>query len=315
MVPYARGRSIPSVSGSESRTCRSCRAGNPRQMPTGSNGFSEMGRLAVSPRPIMRDSRRCSSTLGPRYTWRALPRRWPKGSGARAKSSRRALRVRPSTGCARRRLVFPDDADDHSLHDDVALVEAERLQVLIGRLQPDPPARFPVETLDRGALSMDQRDHRLAGVGLVPLLDHDVIAILDVLVDHRVPANLQDVAASASREQLVWDRDGFVAGHGLDWRSRRDESQQRQLRRAGLALGWNDLDRAALVMRPPDVPFALEVGEVFVHGGQRLEPELAGDLLEARSVPLFFDVFRDVIEDLALAPRDRHAGSRRFTEP
>src|SRR2546425_4322607 len=35
-------------------------------------------------------------------------------------------------------------------------------------------------------------------------LFRSVIAVLDVLVDHRVAANLQDVAASAPRQQLVW---------------------------------------------------------------------------------------------------------------
>src|SRR5207249_5409930 len=136
------------------------------------------------------------------------------------------------------------------------------------------------------------RDRNVTGVQtcalpiLIPLLDYDVIAVLDVLVDHRVAANLQDVAASAPRQQLVWYGECFVAGHSLDRGSGRDKSQQRQLRRAGLALGRNDLDRSALVVRSPDVPFALEVGEVFVDGGQGLEPKLSGDLLEARSVPL-----------------------------
>src|SRR2546425_11530214 len=70
-------------------------------------------------------------------------------------------------------------------------------------------------------------------------LFRSVIAVLDVLVDHRVAANLQDVAASAPRQQLVWYGECFVAGHSLDRGSGRDKSQQRQLCRAGLALGRN----------------------------------------------------------------------------
>jgi len=57
-------------------------------------------------------------------------------------------------------------------------------------------------------------------------------------------------------------------------------------------------------MRAPDVPFALEVGQVLVDCGQRLEPKLAGDLLKAGGVPLFLELFRDEVEDLALAPED-----------
>src|SRR5437667_17829 len=188
-------------------------------MPSGSNGFLETVRQVTS--LILRGWRRCCSTPGRPFTWRESPRPSPKGSAARVKLWRRAPRARPSIGCGKRRLVFPDDPDHHSLDDDIPLVETQRLERIVGRLQPDPPTGFAVEAFHRGALSMDQCDHGLAGVGLI----------------------------------------------------------------------------------------------VFVDRGQRLEPELAGDLLEARGVPLFLEVFRDVIEDLALAPRDRHTGSRRFTEP
>src|SRR5439155_847433 len=80
-----------------------------------------------------------------------------------------------SIGCARRRLVFPDDPDHHSLHDDIALVEPQRLQRVVGRLQPDPPAGLAVEALHRGALSMDERNDGLAGIGLVAFLNDDVV--------------------------------------------------------------------------------------------------------------------------------------------
>src|SRR2546422_5355307 len=62
-----------------------------------------------------------------------------------------------SIGCAKRPLVFPDDADDHALHDDVALVEPQGRQRVVGRLQPDPPAGLAVKAFDRGAFSMDER--------------------------------------------------------------------------------------------------------------------------------------------------------------
>src|SRR5262245_16442991 len=253
----------------------------------------------------------------PRSTSRASRARWPKASGARAKSSLLAPRARRWTVSVKRRrgLVFPDDADDDALHDDVALVEAQRLQRVVGGLQPDPPTGLAVESLDRGAFSVDERDHRLAGVGLVSLLNDDIVAVLDVLVDHRVAANLQDIAATAPGQELVGYRDGLVAGHGFDGGTGGDEPEQRQLGRAGLALGGHDLDRGTLIVGAPDVALALEIREMLVHRGQRLEPKLAGDFLEARGVPLLSEVFRNEVEDLALAPRDRHTGSRRFTEP
>src|SRR6266850_7767485 len=100
--------------------------------------------------------------------------RWRKESVAHARSWLRARRARPSIGYGKRPLVFPDDADDDPLHDDIALIQAQRLHRVVRRLQPDPPAGFAIETFHRGALSMDQRDHGLAGVGLVPFLNDDV---------------------------------------------------------------------------------------------------------------------------------------------
>src|SRR6266436_5146768 len=98
--------------------------------------------------------------------WRESQVRWAKGSAAPAKLWRPARHAPRSIGCAKRRLVFPDDADDHSLHDDVALVEPQRLERVVGWLEPDPPTGLAVEALHGGALSMDERNDGLAGVGL-----------------------------------------------------------------------------------------------------------------------------------------------------
>src|SRR5919108_1664651 len=242
------------------------------------NGSSEFWETEAE---IRRDWQRCCSMRERRSTWPESPARWRKGSGARARSWRRARRAPHSIDYAKRRLVFPDDADHHALHDHVALVETQRLQVLVGGLQPDPAAGLAVKALDRGALSMDQRDHGLAGIGLVTLLNDDVVAVLDVLVDHGVPAHLQDVAATAPRKQLIGNRDRFVVADRLDRLSGGDESEQRQLRGAGLTFRRHHLDRPTLVMRAADVPFPLQIREVLVDRGERLETELAGDLLEA----------------------------------
>jgi hypothetical protein len=59
-------------------------------------------------------------------------------------------------------------------------------------------------------------------------------------------------------------------------------------------------------MGPADVPFTFQIGEVLVHRGEGVKPELAGDFLEARSVPLGIEVSRYEVEDFALAARNRH---------
>src|SRR6266853_1087959 len=99
---------------------------------------------------------------------------------------------------------------------------------------------------------------------------------------------------------------GIVAGEGLDGVASRDVAQERQLGGAGLTLGGNDLDAAALVMIAVDVAFALEVGEVLMHRGERLESELAGDLLETGCIAVVGDVARDVVENLVLTAREWH---------
>src|SRR5687767_10026891 len=114
-----------------------------------------------------------------------------KGSAGRVKWWRRGRRVPPSTGCAKRPLVFPDDADDDALHDDVTLVDPERLHRVIRRLQPDPAAGLAVIALDRGTLTVDERDDGLPGVGLITFLNDYVVAVFDVLIDHRVAPDFE----------------------------------------------------------------------------------------------------------------------------
>src|SRR6185503_6670355 len=241
-----------------------------------------------------------------RSTWRALPPRMPRASGARGKWWRRGRRAPRSTGCARRRLVLPDDADDHALHDHITLVYAQGLHGRIGGLQPDPAPWLTIKALHGSAVAMHQGNDGLAAVGLITLLHDDEVAVLDVLVDHRLAAHLEDVTAAAPRDELVWHGNGVVTGDRFDWLAGRHETEQGQFGGPGLSLGRDDLDGPALVMRPADVAFTLQISEVLMHRGERVEAELPGDLLEARGVPLGIEVTRDKVEDLALAARNRH---------
>src|SRR5262245_31953899 len=144
-------------------TCRSCRAGSRRPMRSDS---SESWATEGAP-PTRRAWRRCCSMRARRSTSRESRRRSRRESAGRAKWLPRAPPGPRSTGCAKRRLVFPDDADDDALDDDVALVQTERLHRLVGGLEPDPAAGLAVEALDGGPFAMDERDDGLAGVGLV----------------------------------------------------------------------------------------------------------------------------------------------------
>src|SRR2546426_1124310 len=252
----------------------------------------------VWPRCCSTPARRCTSPA-----WRAATRKESRGRATRWGPAPPGRRWSASGEPA---LVLPDDADDDSLDDHVALVEAQGSHLGIRRLQPDPAAGLAVELLDGGARAVHEGDHRLSVVRLVALLDHDEIAVLDVLVDHRMAPDAEHVAAAAPRQQFVGDGDGVVPGHGFDRLAGGDEAEQRELGRPCLALGRHDLDRAALVVVAADVPFALEVGQVLVDRRERGEGELAGDFLETGSVPVAGDVAREGIEDFALATRERH---------
>src|SRR2546428_13239157 len=139
----------------------------------------------------------------------------PTAGRGHGRSSTPARVETPSSVCAAR-LVFPDDADHHALDHDVAFVDAERRHRGVGGLEPDPPAGVPIEALDRGARAVHQRDHRLAVVGLVALVDHDAVAVLDVLVDHRLTAYLQDVAPATAGDQFLVHPSGVPGAYPFD---------------------------------------------------------------------------------------------------
>src|SRR2546425_10514663 len=105
--------------------------------------------------------------------------------------------------------------------------------------------------------------------------------------------------------------DRLVPARGLNGLARRHEPEQRQLGGAGLPLGRHDFYGPALVVGAADVALTLEVGEMLVHRGQGLKPELSSDLLEARRVALGCDMAGNEVEDLALTASERHAVSRR----
>src|SRR6266702_3966915 len=229
--------------------------------------------------------RRCSSTPERRSMcqgWSGRTRRaWPR----RAKRCDRGPPARRWSASGGPALILPDDADDDSLDDHVALVETQRRHLGVSRLQPDPAAGLAIELLDGRAGAVHEGDDSLTVVGLVALLDHDEVAVLDVLVDHRIAPDAEHVAAPAPRQELIRHGERVVAA--------------------------DRLDRPPLVVVAVDVPFALEVGEVLVDRRERSEGELARDFLEAGGVPVVGDIAREVVEDFALATRERHMGPER----
>ena len=85
-----------------------------------------------------------------------------------------------------------------------------------------------VEALQRALFAADQRDHRLAGARRLARLEHDDVAVDDVVVDHRVAGDAQREALAA-RDQIRRDRDRVGSRDGLDRPARGDAAEQRDL--------------------------------------------------------------------------------------
>src|SRR5713101_844836 len=133
---------------------------------------------------------------------------------------------RPRPGRARS-LVLPHHADDDALHLHLFGIDENWLHSRVGRLEANPAARIPVEFLERYVRSAQQRDDHLAVVGGFPIFDHHEIAVADLLVDHRVAPDAEDVRVALA-DQVFRHGDRFVGGDGLDGGTSRHEAKERQ---------------------------------------------------------------------------------------
>ncbi len=103
--------------------------------------------------------------------------------------------------------------------------------------------------------------------------------------------------------------DRFVRRDRLDRQAGGDEAEERQLDRAPAGSRRHHLDRAAAVPRALDEALFLQVRQVLVHRGERREAEAATDFLETRRVPVLGDELVQVVQNLALAFRERKHSS------
>jgi hypothetical protein len=67
----------------------------------------------------------------------------------------------------------------------------------------------------------------------VLLVDDDEVTIPDLLVDHRVPANPEDVVIASTADEVFRYADRLGHLNGFDRQSSRDSAEQRERHRAG----------------------------------------------------------------------------------
>ena len=101
----------------------------------------------------------------------------------------------------------------------------------------------------------------------------------------------------------------FRDGHRLDGHAGGDVAEQRHLDGAAAGTARQQLDRAAAIPGAPDEALFLQIGEVLVDRGQRRQIEAPADFFQARRVAVLLDEFVEVVENLALAFRERLHGS------
>ena len=99
----------------------------------------------------------------------------------------------------------------------------------------------------------------------------------------------------SASDHLLRNAEGFVRFDRLDRHTGSHRAEERKLEGARGRFGWQNLDRATLVVAPLDVAFALEVREVLMDSRERVVAELLGDLLEAWRETVLLRVSREVV--------------------
>src|SRR6059058_3913336 len=146
------------------------------------------------------------------------------------------------------------------------------------------------------------------------LVHDDEVAVANLLVDHRVAADAEDEMVARAADQVLRNTDGLGHVNRLDRHACGHRAKQGQGSGPRKDLRRHELYPPTLVVGALDVPFALEVGEVFVDRGEGVIVKLGRDLLEARRVAVLLRVGREVSENLPLAFRKRHTLFRGWFE-
>jgi len=203
-------------------------------------------------------------------------------------------------------LVLPDDTHHDALDLHLSGLHDERGHGGVRGLEPHTVAGLAIEFLYGGRVAADEGHDHLPILGSVLGAYHDVVPVPDLLVDHRITLDLEDVVVSPASYHVWGDGQRLGLGNGLDRDSCRDQAEERQLDCLGPDLRLHHLDRTALVVGLPYVSFPLQIRQVLVHRCERGVVEVVRDLLEAGSVPSLTDEPVDVVEDLFLPLRQGH---------
>lgn len=240
-----------------------------------------------------------------RKLWRDGPVFDPVVSGLSAARHLDAKR-RSEAGQGRRGSgVFAQNTKDFALDGDVGGRGVDRSHLGVRGLQADHGS-FAIEALEGGVRAVDEGDDDLAFARGAGAFNQDVVAGDDVLVTHGVAADLEGEDFAVADD--VAEGDAFRGFDGFDGLAGGDAAQERQAFGAFFAAaGWEYVDGPAAVMGALEEALVLQVGDVFVHCGERTEAEAAGDLLKGWGVAVLLGEGGEEVENLFLPSRDSHA--------
>src|SRR5437867_1279604 len=122
---------------------------------------------------------------------------------------------------------FSKHANHSALHLDVTCRNHQRFHLGVGGLQADLTTGLTEEALQGSVRALKQCHHDLPVPGRSSALHEDIIAITDVIVNHRVPLYPQDedIALAAGE---VTQRKRLRVRNGLNRLSGSDTSKQRK---------------------------------------------------------------------------------------
>ncbi|MCU1250910.1 MAG: hypothetical protein JWQ49_3939 [Edaphobacter sp.] len=201
--------------------------------------------------------------------------------------------------------VFAEDAENLALDADVGGRGVDGGHFGVGWLQSDHAA-FAIEALERGVGTVYEGDDDLTFTGGASALDQDVVSRDDVLIAHGVAAYFEGedlpVADDVRQRDALRGFDGF---HGL---AGCDAAQKRKAIGAFFtAADGENIDGTAAIVRALKQALVLQIGDVFVHGGEGTETQTAGDLFVGRGVSVLLGEAGQEVDDFFLPPRDCHA--------
>src|ERR1041384_250436 len=163
-------------------------------------------------------------------------------------------RVTSCRGIERSVLVLAHQTLNHALNShSVCRANDDGLVSRVRWLEPDLIS-LPVESLQRGIASINQRDYHFSVVCCLSRLDYYAIAVSYLLADHRVAPDSKP-EQSLTPKEIARDTNGLVTENRLDRLPGCDDAEQRDLGVIFRNLLSHDFYSAAHIRNPLDQAF------------------------------------------------------------